>query len=332
MGGRGSDARRLDLLRRIAEAGGSVAPHADPRALRGYNFPTLGADSEADLAFLANRDYLEECFVDRVSLCPKCGSHHLNLREICPGCGRPHLADEALLRHQPCGYAGRMTEFAAGAQIDAPLVCPRCHRRLDQFAADYVKIGRTFVCRECDLTIDEPPVEAHCLSCGARTPAEGLASADFFRYRLSPLGRVALQRGTLLGRDEELRVIGGARILPPPVTRELLAEETRRLSPSRRGVSVLLIECGGDAPRAPWLRRLRDKLRDGDVIGQLGEGTFIAILPQTGRRGAQALRRRILGELGARPPISVTPLEITTSQQLDAYLNGTGGPRLPASA
>lgn len=330
--GRGGDDHRLDLLRRIAEAGGSVEPQADPQARRGYDFPTLGADSDADLAFLAKRDYLEECFVDRVSLCPKCSSHHLNQREVCPRCGCAQLAAEALLRHQPCGYVGRISEFAAGAQIDAPLACPSCHQPLDHSPSDYAQIGRTFACRECGLAVDEPPVEALCLSCGIRVPAESLSSADFFRYRLSPLGRMALRRGALLGREEELRVIGGARIYPPPVTRALLAEETRQLSRSRRGISVLLIECGSDAPRTPWLRHLRDKLRDVDVIGQLGDHAFVAILPQTGKRGAEALRQRILGELRAHPPISVTPLEITTPQQLDAYLNRPGRPQLPASA
>lgn len=316
----GRESRCLDLLCRIAEAGGAAEPRANPQARHGYDFPTLSEAREADLNLLTERHYLDRTFVDRVSLCPGCGSHHLNLREICPGCGRPHLASEALLRHQGCGYVGRMTEFAAGAQIDSPVICPRCYRALSQSSADHAQVGRIFVCHECGLAVEEPPVEAHCLVCSERIPAQDLSSIDFFRYVLSPLGRLAVQRGMLLDEEEELRVLGGGRIYPPLVMRELLEEETRRLSQSRLSFWVLLIECGNDASRAAWLRLLREKLRDVDIVGQLSERVFVAMLPQTRRRGAEALRRRILSELGPRPGTTVTPLKISAPQQLDTFL------------
>lgn len=322
------DLRRLALLCRIADAGGLAEPRAEPQAQRGYEYSALIEDDAADLAFLASHDYLEPHFVDRVSLCPKCGSHHVNLREVCPRCGRANLAVETLLRHQNCGYTGRIGEFAGGEQIDGPLVCPQCHRPLHHLATDYAQAGRTLVCRECDAAAEEPPVEAACLACGAHTAAEDLASSDFFSYALSPLGRAAVDRGALLGEEEELQVVGGARIYPPRVTREFLDRELKRLRDrtwlgrSGQGLSALLVVCRGEAPRSPWLRQLRDRLRDDDLIGQLAEGIFIAILPGTGRRGAEALRRRILGALVARPPIALTAIEIRSPEDLERHLAG----------
>src|ERR1700751_4972115 len=60
--------RRLDLLRRIAEAGGTITPHVNPQAKQGYEYVALGDGVEDDLQFLARRDYLEQRFFDRVSL------------------------------------------------------------------------------------------------------------------------------------------------------------------------------------------------------------------------------------------------------------------------
>src|SRR5262245_41590163 len=66
-----AEERRVNLLRQIALAGGKIAPHAEPDAEHGYTYGALGDDLERDLGILARRNYLEERFFDRVSLCPK---------------------------------------------------------------------------------------------------------------------------------------------------------------------------------------------------------------------------------------------------------------------
>ena len=50
---------------------------------------------------------------------------------------------------------------------------------------------------------ENPPVEAVCLACGARTTAEDLISAEVFSYVLTPRGAQAIRRGSLLGGDDE---------------------------------------------------------------------------------------------------------------------------------
>jgi Thaumarchaeal output domain 1 len=325
-----ADERRLGLLHRIAETGAAVEPTPNPQARYGYDYPALGDLIDDDLAFLAARDYLERRFFDRVSLCPKCDSHHLNVREICPGCRRPNLATEVLLHHFRCGYVGRQSEFASAAAGDGALICPKCNRALRHLGTEYDRMGRTELCRECGLVSETPPVEALCLACGTRTPAENLVGIDFFSYVLTSLGRAAIRRGGLLEDNEELLFLDSAPLYRPRVMREFVDQEVRRLGHFKSGFSVLLIECAagsdedGEATRWVWFNRVRECVREVDLIGQLTEGVFAVLLPQTRLRGAEALRRRILEKLGPEAPLSLTAIEITEPRHLDAVLNRLG--------
>ena len=133
--------RRVKLLRRIADAGGAIEPHPDPQTKRGYEYRGLTEGTERDLQFLIEREYLDARFFDRVSLCPKCQSHHLNVREICPGCRRAQLATEVLLHHFRCGYTGRVSEFASDHSGENAYTCPKCNRRMRHPGTEYDRRG-----------------------------------------------------------------------------------------------------------------------------------------------------------------------------------------------
>jgi hypothetical protein len=318
--GTATDERRLDLLRRIAAAGGTIRPNAEPEAQRGYEYFALGDADEKDLSYLAQRDYLEERFFDRVSLCPKCTSHHLNVREICPGCRRAHLANEGLLHHFRCGYVGILSEFTTGK--DGSRACPKCNHKLHHLGTEYDRLGKTFVCRECGVISENPPVEAVCLACGARTPAEDLVNADVFSYVLTSLGSAAIRRGSLADNDNEF-FVEGVPVYRPAVILEFLHHEAKRLGRFETGFSVLLAEYsreavddGEDGFLAPWLARLRRCLREVDLLGQLADAAFVVILPQTNERGAEALRQRIMAELGPQLPLTLSAIEITEPRHL----------------
>jgi hypothetical protein len=328
-----SDERGLNLLRQIALAGGKISPHADPHAGHGYTFVALGDDVESDLEILARHNYLEARFFDRVSLCPKCDSHHLNVREICPGCRQAHLASEGLLHHFRCGYVGIPTEFAPAD--DGGYVCPKCNRKMHHLGIEFDRLGKAFVCRGCGLISENPPVEAVCFACSARTPAEDLVSAEVFSYVLTSRGAAAvrrrgttlMRRGSLLDGDEELVSIADAPVYRRRVILEFLAHEVKRLQHFDNGFSVLLAKCipatmdqGDDASPAQWLTRLRRCLPDVDLIGQLADQLYIVILPQTKRRAAEALRRRILTELGPQSPLMLSTVEITEPRHLASVL------------
>jgi hypothetical protein len=83
-----------------------------------------------------------------------------------------------------------------------------------------------------------------------------------------------------------------------------------------------------DSP-TPSLTRLRQCLRDVDLIGQLADSLYLAILPQTKRREAETSRQQIVARLGSQSPISLSTFEITKPEhfaQVFASLKTRGQP------
>jgi hypothetical protein len=319
-----AEKRRMNLLRCIADAGGLIEPHPNPQTKYGYEYRGLGEGVERDLQFLSERGYLETRFFDRVSLCPRCTSHHLNVREICPGCRQAHLATEVLLHHFRCGYSGRASEFAPNHRGEGGYTCPKCHREMCHLGTEYDRLGRTSVCRECGLSAEDLPVEAVCLACGTRTPSENLADINFFAYALNSLGRAAIRNGALLEGDDQLLFINGPRIYRRRVMIEFLGQEMKRLDHFKVGFSLLMAESAsaaeGNNAREHWLSQLRACLRDVDLIGQLTDTVFVIILPQTKLAEAEELRKRILAGLGPRPSFTLTPIEVAEWSQIAQIL------------
>jgi hypothetical protein len=328
--GSAAEERRLNLLRQIALAGGMITPSADPMAEHGHAFAALGDDVQRDSDILSRRDYLEARFFDRVSLCPKCDSHHLNVREVCPGCRRAHLANDGLLHHFRCGYVGIPSEFLPDA--DGSYLCPKCKSKMHHLGTEFDRLGKAFVCRGCGLISENPPVEAVCLSCGAHTPAEDLVSTIVFSYVLTSRGAAAIRRGSLFDGDEELVSIAGMPVYGRKVILEFLNHEIKRLQHFKIGFSVLLanytvslVDQADDNSPTRWLTRLRQCLREVDLIGQLAESLYVVILPQTKRREAEALRKQIVAELGLQSPITLSAVEITEQRHLAQILLGLNG-------
>jgi hypothetical protein len=322
-----AEERRLDLLRQIALAGGKIAPDAEPGAEHGYVYAVRGDDVERDLATLARSNYLEPRFFDRVSLCPKCDSHHLNVREICPSCRGAHLANDGLLHHFRCGYVGIPSEFSPGT--DGSYLCPKCNGRMHHLGTEFDRLGRAFVCRGCGVISENPPVEAVCFSCGARTPADDLVSTVVFSYVLTSRGAASIRRGSLLDSDEELVSITDTPVYQRRVILEFLHHETKRLKHFNSGFSVLLINCAvsamnhsGSGSLTRWLPPLRQCLREVDIIGQLTDLLYVVILPQTTRREAEALRERIIAALGPQSPVTLSIVEVTESPHLAQVFAG----------
>jgi hypothetical protein len=316
-----AEERRLNLLRQIALAGGKIAPCGKPNAEHGYAYAALDDDVESDLAILARCNYLEERFFDRVSLCPKCDSHYLNVREICPGCRRAHLTNDGLLHHFRCGYVGIPSEFSPAE--DGSYLCPKCNSKMRHLGTEFDRLGKAFVCLGCGLISENPPVEAVCFACSARTPAEDLVSTVVFSYVLTSRGAAAIRRGSLLDGDVEPVSVANAPVYRRTVILEFLDHEMKRLRHFNSAFSVLFANCAlsamdqsGDDSLTQWLTRLRQCLREVDLIGQVADALYVVILPQTKRRMAETLRQRIQAELGPQSPLTLSTVEITEPRHL----------------
>jgi hypothetical protein len=284
------------------------------------------------LLFLATRNYLEARFFERVSLCPKCSSHHLNVREICPGCRSSHLTAEGLLHHFRCGYVGLPSEFVFSE--DGSYLCPKCKRKMYHLGTEYDRLGKAFVCRSCARISDNPPVEAVCLACGQTTLAGDLVSTEVYSYVLTSRGFAAARRGSLFdcddlsGSDSGGSVsIAGAPVYRRAVTLEFLEQELKRVKHFDRSFAVLLVECAPAALHQPgknstahWLGEMRKHLREIDYIGQMAEALFVAVLPRTRHHQAESLRQSVVSKLGPNSPLTLTSMEITKPEDLAAIL------------
>jgi len=148
----------------------------------------------ADLERLVAAGFAERVFVDRISLCPNCSSHTLNVREICLSCGSSNLEQFKALFHFRCGYVGPDASFGVEP---GGLRCPKCHRLLADLGTDYDSPGTFFRCGACAAQFQTPEIGGRCLSCGGKFDQHGMQNVqerDVFAYRITELGKNALAK------------------------------------------------------------------------------------------------------------------------------------------
>ncbi|HTV73668.1 MAG TPA: hypothetical protein VME66_08205 [Candidatus Acidoferrales bacterium] len=155
--------------------------------------PILHPDS---LEWLADKGYAERVFVDRLSLCPNCESHALNVHDICSACGSSNVVQFTALFHFRCGYVGPTETFREERE---GLRCPKCRRILAGPGTDHDSPGTYFRCLNCTGMFQIPEVGARCLSCGCRFDQRGMQNVkqrDVFAYRITELGLRAIDDAT----------------------------------------------------------------------------------------------------------------------------------------
>ena len=185
------------ILRAVDESGG-VTPSWDASSDRGYVYKAAGGEVDRRvLEALADDGYLERVFVDRISRCPACKNHHLNMREVCVACKSANIVPIELLHHFRCGYVAPVDSFVAEADGRR---CPKCHGLLRGRGTDHDVPGPQFECRDCGISFQLPEIGAVCLNCGHHTHGDDLQTIIYEtvnRYKVSALGATALRRGSL---------------------------------------------------------------------------------------------------------------------------------------
>jgi len=194
----------------VSAEGTLIEPKWDPAVREGVVYRGTGSPLDdyslaADFEELARAGYLERVFVDRLSICPNCESHALNVREVCLTCSSSNLKAIKTLLHFRCGYVGPVSAFAQEAQGRR---CPKCRKLLQDLGTDHDSPGDYFQCQACNSEFQIPEVGARCLSCGSRyagTDMQRILQRDVFAYRLTALGNAAVADGRLLDVTREAR-------------------------------------------------------------------------------------------------------------------------------
>lgn len=303
------DARLLAALAAVP-ADGTLEPSWESSARAGVVYRATGSDLKNEhladeLEELADGDYLERVFVERLSLCGSCGSHAVNFHEACMSCSSSNLVQFTALLHFRCGYVGPTTAFRE--ERDG-LRCPKCRRILNDVGTDYDSPGDYFRCRACAAMFQVPEVGARCLSCGARFAGEALQSMqsrDVYAYRLTSLGRAALKEGRLLEESTDGIARRNAMI-------DALEDARRNRIERGKKFGVLLIRTGvnGSAvPEGDVAAAIGQNVRRDYSLGRFDARHLVMLMPEANDSSVKAVGGQLTA-LGGVPQMKVRAVEI----------------------
>lgn len=280
-----------------------------------YNHPVFDADDmERAAKWIRNSQqygYTEHTKVyDRIRLCPKCMTGHLNYVDLCPNCGSLNIAKKRMLHCFTCGHVAPESEF----RHDFSFVCPRCGTKLRHIGSDYDYPLESYQCRDCGSSFVEPEVKVSCLDCGAQSLPEELIVSNFYGYRLSDRGAEAVRTGII---SEEFMLFAGTSIVNMRtfcvIMKWLL--NLRRRYPDE-GFSLLRVKLSGLSEAEEIIggielrnligeldSRIKSLVRETDITVLGDGGIFWLILPRTPFEGGMILAGRLeaLSSLFAGP-------------------------------
>ncbi|MEG1825358.1 MAG: hypothetical protein RR501_11350 [Cloacibacillus sp.] len=265
-----------------------------------YNDDSISAAYDL-LKNLAQKNYLEEKKIyNRIRLCPKCATGHLNYVDTCPQCGSLNMHRKKMLHCFTCGHVAPEENF----KQDFSLICPRCATKLRHIGSDYDFPLESFLCSDCGASFVEPAVKVSCLNCGASSEQENLLVRNFYGYSIGEKGTEALMTGVL---SEDFMLFDGTNV----VNFETFCGLFRWLSILEKrypdaGFSLLGVRLLGLAEAEEAIgsvrlqkfiaelgRRIKELVRDSDIAAKGPYGAFWVILPRTSIEGGNILADRI---------------------------------------
>ena len=318
------DTRLLGALKAVPPDG-TLEPSWEPQARSGFVYRGTGSDLlddrlADDLEYLADRDYLERVFMERVSLCGNCGSHAVNVHEACMSCASSNLVQFKALLHFRCGYVGPVSAFREERQ---GLRCPKCNRILADVGTDHDSPGEYFRCKSCASMFQVPDIGARCLSCGSRFSGAAMQSIghrDAFAYRLTNLGRAAVKENRLMEETPEESGTEGVE------RRHVVLQEVEDARRSRidggEKFGVLVIRCGTNGtvlPQSDVAAAIRRTVSQKFSLGRLDAQHLVMFVPNASASTVKSLSGQ-LGSLANNVPLKTRVVDIADSEPVNDAL------------
>ncbi|MFQ5709457.1 MAG: response regulator [bacterium] len=176
------------LLKHLEENSISkLIPVVRKEAKLGYEYPDAAKVLQPDdiggeiftLERLAKEKHLDRVFYDTIHICPLCGHHDLNFRDICQHCNSAEIMAFDVIIHIKCGHKSMEYEF----RRDGELICPACHKKLSTQGIDYEKTNRpVYQCLTCRKKFSESNVHCRCMNCDRTFSAEKAIKRKIYSY------------------------------------------------------------------------------------------------------------------------------------------------------
>lgn len=284
----------------------ALTPLRDFRAHQAYRYPLAeafadGPHPESLIGVLMDRGWLEQGhLVDRLRRCDACESAHLNYVDLCPCCNGLNIRNSLFIHCFTCSHVAPQEAFFAGGALS----CPNCHARLRHIGVDYNRPLEQMDCQDCGSCFAEARVVARCLACGKVDDPEKLPVLTVAAYTLSDAGRQVAREGG------EVRWYAGLSPAYRIFTPESFADAVDWMTNLARrhgapwftllGIRVEFAPGAADfgsvslrEMREAFLERIREQMRDTDLLTQVGPSLVWVGLPHTDQDGALALLGKI---------------------------------------
>lgn len=271
---------------------------------QGYSYPLLecllGSEAAGSLPQLVSERLLQsEQLVDRVRLCNRCHSAHLNFVDVCPECAHIALEAKPAVHCFTCGHVDDQDAFMQ----QRALRCPKCVTTLRHIGVDYDRPLEKYLCLSCHARFMEAAVLARCHECGQASKPDDLVVTPIHEYRIGKLAHHVAREGTqrlhlpltwgtpmamdhfpwlLQWSNSLLQRHGGSHTL--------LAIRVEHLAEFRAELGLLKAL----QRLAALLARLQALFRDTDVVCQYADDQLLLLLPYTDAEDRAMLQSRIL--------------------------------------
>lgn len=173
-----------------------ITPKLDTK---GLSYPALSnvfpekseAEIEEFLDKLRSAGILRSKLLDKVIVCPTCGSPSVYSKYNCPRCSSFDIGKASIIEHVRCGYIGSKEKFQKGNL----LICPKCKNTVGE--VDYRKIGTSFECNSCGSRFEAPRMSHKCNSCDDVFTYKEARYEPIFEFELSEDTKRSVAKGTL---------------------------------------------------------------------------------------------------------------------------------------
>ncbi len=170
-----------DLLKGIASLRG-IKPEVKVSVV--IDFPE-GRFNEGVLNELVSKGYVKAKLVDRIVICPKCGSASVLTKYVCPKCLSIDVVKSRLIQHLACGYTGSELSFLRDGNT---IICPKCGKKITEESNELKTFTTFFECNACHHKTSSPSIIHVCYDCGAVfRPIDAVYKA-IYMYELSEEG------------------------------------------------------------------------------------------------------------------------------------------------